>query len=187
MPRITRIYTRAGDGGTTRLGSGKEVPKDAKRVETYGTVDELNSSIGLALATGLDPGVAAELRRIQNELFHLGAELSVPEDDAARRPGPRVGASSVEALERLLDSLTEELGPVENFVLPGGTPGAAQLHVARTVCRRAERRLVALAREEQVDAIALRYLNRLSDALFALARAENRRKGVPESLWDSRS
>ncbi len=187
MPRITRIYTRTGDGGTTRLGDGTEVAKDARRVETYGTVDELNSAIGVALASGLDPDVAAELRRIQNELFHLGAELSLPASDPSRASGPRIGAPHVEALERLLDALTDEVGPLENFILPGGTPGAAQLHLARTVCRRAERLLVALSHEEPVDAVTLRYLNRLSDALFALARAENRRKGFPETLWDSKS
>ena len=187
MPRITRIYTREGDGGTTRLGNGKEVPKDSLRVETYGTVDELNSALGVALAAGLDPGVAAELRRIQNELFHLGAELSVPDADASRAPGPRIGPPHVEALERLLDTLTDELGPLENFILPGGTAGAAQLHLARTICRRAERLLVALSHEETVDAATIRYLNRLSDALFALARVENRRRGFPETLWDSKA
>ncbi len=187
MPRITKIYTRAGDGGTTRLGNGKEVPKDSLRVETYGTVDELNSALGVALAAGLDTGVVAELRRIQNELFHLGAELSVPDTDGSRATGPRIGAQHVEALEQLLDTLTDELGPLENFILPGGTPGAAQLHLARTVCRRAERLLVALSHEEAVDAATIRYLNRLSDALFALARVENRRRDHPETLWDSKA
>jgi cob(I)alamin adenosyltransferase len=187
MPRITKIYTRAGDGGKTRLAGGQEVSKDAKRIEAYGTVDELNSAIGVVLALDLDPALAADLRGIQNELLHLGAELSVREEDKLRVPGPRIAPEHVEALERLLDAMTEELGPLENFVLPGGSPGAAQLHFARTVCRRAERLLVALAREEAVGPSTLQYLNRLSDALFAMARIENLRKRVPESLWNSKA
>ncbi|MBZ5638943.1 MAG: cob(I)yrinic acid a,c-diamide adenosyltransferase [Acidobacteriia bacterium] len=187
MPRITKIYTRSGDGGTTRLAGGQQVLKDAKRVDAYGTVDELNSAIGMALALGLDPAVAAEVHAIQNDLFHLGAELSVREEDRARVPGPRIGPRHVETLERHLDRMTEELGPLANFVLPGGSPGGAQLHVARTICRRAERLLVALAREEAIGPHVLPYLNRLSDALFAMARLENLRKGVPASLWDSKA
>ncbi len=187
MPRITRIYSRAGDGGTTRLGGGQEVKKDAIRVRAYGTVDELNSVIGAALSSGLDPALATELRRIQNELFHLGADLSILEEDKNRIPGPRIAPRHVEALEQLLDRMTEELGPLENFVLPGGSPGAAQLQVARTVCRRAERLVVALARDEAVGPSTLPYLNRLSDTLFAMARLENRRKGVAETLWDSQA
>jgi len=187
MPRITRIYTRTGDGGTTRLAGGQEVSKDSRRIEAYGTVDELNSAIGAALSAGLDPGLKTELRRIQNELFHLGAELAVREEGEARVPGPRIESRHVLDLERLLDALTSELGPLENFILPGGSPGAALLHVARTVCRRAERLVVALSHDEAIGASTLRYLNRLSDALFAMARAENLRKGVAESLWDSRS
>ena len=185
MPRITKIYTRAGDGGTTRLGGGQEISKDDRRIDAYGTVDELNSAIGVALSLGLDPALAADLRGIQNELLHLGADLSVREEDKSRVLGPRIGPRHVEALERLLDAMTSELGPLENFLLPGGSPGAAQLHVARTVCRRAERRLVALSREEAIGPSTLQYLNRLSDALFAMARLENLRKGVPETLWDS--
>jgi cob(I)alamin adenosyltransferase len=187
MPRITRIYTRTGDGGTTRLAGGQEVAKDSRRIEAYGTVDELNSTIGAALAAGVDSGLASELRRIQNELFHLGADLAVREEDKPRVPGPRIEPRHVEALERLLDTLTVELGPLENFILPGGSPGAALLHVARTVCRRAERLVVALSHDEAIGPSTLQYVNRLSDALFAMARAENRRRGVPESLWDSKA
>ncbi len=187
MPRITKVYTRAGDGGMTRLGGGQSVPKDDLRIEAYGTVDELNSQIGQALAAGLDPDPASELRRIQNELLHLGADLSVREEDKDRVPVPRIEERHVEALERTIDRFNEELGPLENFILPGGTPGASRLHVARTVCRRAERLVVRLAREEAVGPQTLRYLNRLSDALFVLARLENRRKGAPEGLWDSRA
>lgn len=187
MPRITKVYTRAGDGGMTRLGGGQTVSKDDLRIEAYGTVDELNSLIGEALSEGLDPLSASELRRIQNELFHLGADLSVREEDKERVPMPRIEERHVEALERMIDRFQEELGPLENLVLPGGTQGASRLHVARTVCRRAERLVVRLLREEAVGPQTIRYLNRLSDALFVLARLENRRNGVPESLWDSRA
>jgi len=187
VPRITRVYTRTGDDGTTALGSGERVPKDSPRIEAYGTVDELNSQIGAALAAGLDDTVAQALRPIQNELFHLGSDLCVREEDKATRPGPRIEERHVEALEGLMDRLTGELEPLENFVLPGGSPGAAQLHLARTVCRRAERLVVALSRRERVGEHTVRYLNRLSDALFVLARCENRRRGIPDVLWDSRA
>jgi cob(I)alamin adenosyltransferase len=183
MPRITRVYTRTGDDGTTALTGGSRVPKDAARVELYGTVDELNATIGLALASGLDAEIATPLAGIQNELFHLGAELSNPAQGSA---GPRLGAKHVEALETLMDRLSESLPPLENFVLPGGSPGAAALHVARTVCRRTERLAVATARSEPISEVAIAYLNRLSDALFVAARFENVRKGVADVLWDSR-
>lgn len=187
MPRITRVYTRTGDDGTTALGGGQRVPKDAVRIAAYGTVDELSSQIGVALAVGVVEELAAPLGRIQNELFHLGSDLCVLEEDKARMPVPVVEERHVVALEELMDRLSEELPPLANFILPGGAPGAAQLHVARTVCRRAERLLVTLAREEPVGAWAVRYLNRLSDALFVMARFENLRRGVPEPLWDSRA
>ena len=187
MPRITKVYTRTGDDGTTALGGGQRVPKDAVRIAAYGTVDELSSQIGVALAVGVVEELAAPLGRIQNELFHLGSDLCVLEEDKARMPVPVVEERHVVALEELMDRLSEELPPLANFILPGGAPGAAQLHVARTVCRRAERLLVTLAREEPVGAWAVRYLNRLSDALFVMARFENLRRGVPEPLWDSRA
>jgi cob(I)alamin adenosyltransferase len=187
MPRITRVYTRTGDDGTTALGDGGRVPKDSLRVEAYGTVDELNSVLGVALSEKLDPEVAAALRRIQNELFHLGADLCVREKQKEKRPVPRIEDRQIVALEGLMDALSEKLAPLENFVLPGGARGAAALHVARTVCRRAERLVVALSREEAVGADTVRYLNRLSDALFVLARYENKRAGVPDVLWDSRA
>ena len=187
MPRITKVYTRTGDDGTTALGGGQRVPKDAVRIAAYGTVDELSSQIGVALAVGVVEELAAPLGRIQNELFHLGSDLCVLEEDKARMPVPVVEERHVAALEELMDRLSEELPPLANFILPGGAPGAAQLHVARTVCRRAERLLVTLAREEPVGAWAVRYLNRLSDALFVMARFENLRRGVPEPLWDSRA
>jgi len=187
MPRITKVYTRIGDDGTTRLGGGQTVDKDDLRIETYGTVDELNSSLGAAVALGLAPEVASELARVQNELFHLGADLCVLEEDKPALPMPQIAGGHVDALEACIDRLSESLGPLENFILPGGSPGAAALHVARTVCRRAERLLAALARRDRVNPETLRYLNRLSDALFVMARFENRAKGVPDVLWDSRA
>lgn len=187
MPRITRVYTRTGDDGTTALGAGQRVPKESLRIESYGTVDELNSCVGVAVASGLEPTLAAELTRIQNELFHLGSDLCMPEEDKAKRPVPKIEQRHIDALEKLMDRLSESLPPLENFVLPGGSPGAARLHVARAVCRRAERIVVALSREEKVGPHTIPYLNRLSDALFVMARFENRFRGVADVLWDSRS
>jgi cob(I)alamin adenosyltransferase len=187
MPRITKVYTRSGDDGSTSLGGGQRVPKDSPRIEAYGTVDELNSQIGVALSLGLSETAASALRSIQNDLFHLGSDLCLLEEDKRKKPGPRIEARHVEALEKLMDRLSEELPPLENFVLPGGAPGAAALHVARTVCRRAERLLVALGRVEAIGEFTVRYVNRLSDALFVMARYENRKRGVPDVLWDSRA
>lgn len=187
VPRITKVYTRTGDDGTTALGGGQRVPKDAARIEAYGTVDELNSALGAALAGGLDARVAGDLRRIQNELFHLGSDLCYTEDDKARKAVPRIEEKHVAALERAIDALSEGLPPLQNFVLPGGAPGAAALHVARTVCRRAERRVVSLAREEAVNPAAVKYLNRLSDLLFVMSRWENKARGVAEPTWDTRA
>jgi cob(I)alamin adenosyltransferase len=187
MPKITKVYTRTGDDGTTALGGGQRIPKDALRIAVYGTVDELNSHLGVALAAGVDKALAADLLRIQNELFHLGSDLCVLEEDKERLPVPRVEQRHVDALEELMDRLSAELEPLRNFVLPGGTPAAVHLHVARTVCRRAERLLVSLAATEAVGEQTIPYLNRLSDALFVMARFENKRKGVPDVLWDSRA
>jgi cob(I)alamin adenosyltransferase len=187
MPRITRVYTRTGDDGTTSLGAGGRVAKDSPRVEVYGTVDELNSQIGVALALGVDETIAAMLRTIQNDLFHLGSDLCTLEEEKEKQPFPRIEERHVTALETLMDRLSQELPPLENFVLPGGSPAAAQLHVARTVCRRAERLLVALSRHESVGGQTIPYLNRLSDALFVMARYENRKRGVPDVLWNSRA
>lgn len=187
MPRITKVYTRTGDDGTTGLGGGQRVPKDSLRIEAYGTVDELNSQIGVVLSTGVDESLIEPLSAIQNELFHLGSDLCVLEEDKARMPVPRIEERHVVALEKLMDRLSEELSPLENFILPGGCAGAAALHVARTVCRRAERLVIALSRKEAVGAFTVRYLNRLSDALFVMARHENRRRGLPDVLWNSRA
>lgn len=187
MPRITRVYTRRGDDGTTALGGGQRVKKHSLRIETFGTVDELNSAIGEAIAGGLDASLTDELTRIQNELFHLGSDLCILEEDKAELAVPGIEQRHIDALERTLDRLTAEVGPLDNFVLPGGSPGAARLHVARTVCRRAERLLAALAEREAVGESTLGYLNRLSDALFVMARFENKRNGVPDVYWDSRA
>lgn len=185
MPRLTKIYTRTGDEGTTALGGGQRVPKESLRVTAYGTVDELNSHLGVALAIGLSERLAAVIPEIQNELFHLGSDLCFLEEDKERFDLPQIAARHVERLEQLLDELTPIVGRLDNFILPGGSLSAAQLHVARTVCRRAERDVIALSREEPVGPYVIRYLNRLSDALFIMARYENLSRGIPEPLWDS--
>jgi cob(I)alamin adenosyltransferase len=187
MPRLTRLYTRKGDDGTTGLGGGQRVAKDSARVAAYGTVDELNSAIGVALASGLVPRLMAALPPIQNELFHLGSDLCFVEADKRVYAVPQVEARHVDALERLIDELNAVVGPLENFVLPGGAVGAAQLHVARTICRRAEREVIALGRTEPVGAHAIAYLNRLSDALFVMARYENHERTIREPLWDPKA
>ena len=187
MPRLDRIYTKTGDGGMTGLGGGQRVPKDSQRVGTYGTVDELNSQIGVALATGLCDRLSSELTLIQNELFDLGSDLATPATSQARHPVPTVEARHIDKLEHLIDEFNEVVGPLTNFLLPGGSSGAAQLHVARTICRRAEREATTLARDETIGATVLPYLNRLSDALFVMARYENRFRGVPDVYWDSRA
>lgn len=187
MPRITRVTTRTGDDGTTGLGGGQRVPKDSLRIETYGTVDELNSVIGLALSGGLDGRIEAALRAIQNELFHLGSDLCVFEADKEKRPGPRIDERHVKSLESVVEALGADLPALDNFILPGGSAGAARLHVARCVCRRAERLAVRLARAEPIGPHVVPYLNRLSDALFVMARVENGRSGTPEITWDSRA
>ena len=184
MPRLTKIYTRGGDGGATSLGGGQRVAKDSLRVQVYGTVDELNSQIGVALAGGLCERLQGTLREIQNELFHLGSDLCFLEEDKARYAPPQIEQRHVDRLEALLDELTPVVGALENFILPGGSLGASHLHVARTVCRRAEREATSLANEEMINRLALRYLNRLSDALFVMARFENHQRSVVEPLWD---
>ena len=185
MPRLTKIYTRSGDDGTTSLGSRTRVPKESLRVSAYGTVDELNSLLGVAVAHGLVPRLAEVVPVIQNELFHLGSDLCFTEADKETYQIPEIEVRHVTRLEELMDELTAVTGSLDNFILPGGTLGAAQLHVARTVCRRAERLVVSLSREEEVGDYVIPYLNRLSDALFVMARYENKQRGVPEPLWDS--
>ena len=175
--RLSKIYTRTGDDGTTGLGDGQRVRKDSLRVDAFGTVDELNSAIGLILASdNLMPAIAACLTRIQNQLFDLGGELCIP--------GTKVITSdSVENLETTLDDLNADLPPLKDFILPGGTAEAAACHLARTICRRAERRTWHLAASESVNEYSLQYLNRLSDLLFVMARVLNRHAGRDEPLW----
>lgn len=185
MPRLTKIYTRKGDKGETSLGTRTRVPKNAARISAYGDVDELNSFIGLALTSGVCTRLLEILPPIQNQLFHLGSELAFPETEKGEFKVPHVKKRHVDDLETLIDELNDTIGPLENFILPGGTPGAAALHVARTVCRRAERQVVTLMLQESIGEYALTYLNRLSDALFVMARYENHDKGVAEPLWDS--
>jgi cob(I)alamin adenosyltransferase len=176
--RLTRIYTRAGDTGETSLGDGSRVPKTDPRIEAYGTVDELNSLIGLALAVDMPDEFRPWLEEIQNDLFDLGADLSVPADDARERL--RIDQEQVGRLEERCDLVNARLEPLKSFVLPGGGEAAARLHVARAVCRRAERLTVGLAETAPVNPAAVAYLNRLSDLLFILARAAN--PGT-ETLW----
>ncbi|MBW8012778.1 MAG: cob(I)yrinic acid a,c-diamide adenosyltransferase [Chloroflexi bacterium] len=185
MPRITKIYTRKGDDGTTALGSRQRVPKNTLRIQAYGAVDELNSLIGMALALGLSPRLAEALPNIQNELFNLGSDLAFPEDERGDLEIPLIEPRHIQALEAVIDELNELVGPLENFILPGGSKGAAALQLARTVCRRAERDLVSLSQQENINQHTMAYLNRLSDALFVMARYENKQRGVEQPLWDS--
>jgi cob(I)alamin adenosyltransferase len=184
---LNRIYTRRGDAGETALVGGQRVPKDAIRIDAYGTVDELNAFLGLAGVScsqevRLRP-LAEILLRVQHELFNLGSLLAtLPEDVHAKQP--RVTDAEVEQLEREIDAMNEGLPALRSFVLPGGTRLNAELHAARTICRRAERTTVSLTREEQVPAEVIRYLNRLSDALFVWSRWANHVLGLPEVLWE---
>jgi cob(I)alamin adenosyltransferase len=175
---LTRIYTRLGDGGETHLGDMSRVPKTHPRIEAYGTVDELNSQIGLTLTVeGLASDYAEWLQRIQNDLFDVGADIAAPEDPERERL--RVIPEQTTWLEQRCDEVNATLAPLKSFVLPGGTPAAAHLHVCRTVCRRAER--LAIACGDDVNAEVVRYLNRLSDLLFILSRGAN---GAHEPLWE---
>ena len=186
MVKLTRIYTRGGDRGETSLTDGARVKKNAARVEAYGAVDETNAAIGLARLHCADlTEMHAMLARIQNDLFDLGADLSTPEPEAGTKPKYpplRVTASQVERLEHEIDGMNAELKPLDSFVLPGGTALAAYLHLGRTVARRAERRAVTLADQETVNPEAVKYLNRLSDHLFVMARYVND-KGNADVLW----
>jgi len=185
MPKLTTIYTRTGDDGTTALGTRSRVSKDALRVRAFGDVGEVHSFLGLALAGGLCLELAAEIPTIQNELFNLGSELAFPIEGDEKAMVPGIGPHHVENLEQLIDKLNAAVGPLENFILPGGSSGAAHLQVARAVCRRAERNIVALARDERIGENLLSYVNRLSDALFVMARYENKAQNVEEPLWNT--
>lgn len=177
-----KIYTKTGDSGETSLFDGTRVSKADSRVDAYGEVDELNAWLGLARSPALDPDLEAALVRIQQDLFALGAQLADPGNKIAPRVMKAALADGdVERLESLIDRLESELQPLRRFILAGGAPAGAALHVARTICRRAERRIVAL--EPPPDAVLIRYVNRLSDLLFVMARVVNRRAGVPETEW----
>ena len=181
MVKLTRIYTRGGDKGETSLGSGKRVAKHSRRVAAYGTVDEANAAVGMA-RLHTDGETDAMLARIQNDLFDLGADLSTPEGGGGAKGPLRILGAQVERLEHEIDAMNAELQPLDSFILPGGTELAAALHVARTVVRRAERLAVALADRETINPEAIKYLNRLSDHLFVLARTAND-KGLSDVLW----
>lgn len=174
--RLSKIYTRTGDKGDTGLGDGSRVKKDTLRVEAFGTVDELNSTLGLLLTQSIDSELHAALTDIQHWLFDLGGELSVPGYKA-------IAPHHITALENLLDKLNADLAPLQEFILPGGCEAAALCHIARTVCRRAERRLVSLSAQESISPESLQFLNRLSDLLFVMARVLNKQAGRPDVLW----
>jgi len=179
-----KIYTKTGDGGETGLFGGDRVPKSDGRVDAYGEIDETNAAVGAARAALEDAELAEELGRVQAELLAVGAELATPHGQRARAAVPAVDPAWTARMERAIDRWDQELPALHQFVLPGGTPAAAALHLARTVCRRAERRVVALAAAAEVDAGVLPYLNRLSDLLFVAARLANHRGGRTETLWD---
>lgn len=177
--RLSKIYTRTGDDGTTGLGDGSRIDKDSLRVEAFGSVDELNSAIGVLAAGEIDPAIGEMLPGIQQQLFDLGGELCIPGTTV-------ITNDHVTELEVALDTFNAELPPLKDFILPGGTPAGAACHMARAICRRAERRICTLAATETVNPASLRYINRLSDLLFVLARTINTRSGDREVLWDSK-
>ena len=176
--RLSKIYTRTGDDGTTGLGDGSRADKDCERIEAIGAVDELNSVIGVVLTCELPEAIKQSLTQIQHELFDLGGELSIPGYNL-------IQVEQIDRLEELLDDLNKDLSPLKDFILPGGSSAAANCHFARGVCRRAERRLVTLSHYEEVSDISLMYLNRLSDLLFVMARSINKQQGLGDVLWQS--
>jgi cob(I)alamin adenosyltransferase len=189
--RITKVYTRTGDGGKTRLAGGQQVAKDSVRVEAYGTVDELNASVGLVRAmneeavavVGAAKQLEQDLRWVQNKLFDVGSLLATAPGQVFKNM-PTIKAQDAVRLERIMDRCQKDLAPLKEFILPGGGKVAATLHQARTICRRAERICVRLAREETLDAQIIKFLNRLSDALFVWARWVAKTQGEPEFLWE---
>lgn len=179
-----RIYTKTGDKGDTGLFGGGRVRKDDARVEAYGTVDELNATLGLAASAVDDAQIRAWLGRIQSELFVLGAELATPDPEHVKKQVVPLDEASISRWEEVIDAAEGELPPLKHFILPGGHPAAAQLHVARTVCRRAERRLLSFGEEAALRPECIAYLNRLSDLLFVLARLVNHRHAAKEPIWE---
>ncbi len=178
--RLSKIYTRTGDDGTTGLGDGKRVAKDSLRVEAMGDVDELNSVIGLMLTEAVPDVLTDLLTQVQHDLFNLGGEICIPNYVILQQ-------ANIDNLEEAIDTLNDDLEPLKEFILPGGSKASAYCHLARTVCRRAERKLITLARDEKVTDISLKYLNRLSDLLFVLCRTINKEAGVPDVLWHNKS
>jgi cob(I)alamin adenosyltransferase len=174
--RLTKIYTRTGDDGSTGLGDGSRIDKDSLRIEAMGTVDELNCAIGVLLCHALPEDTRLALTDIQHSLFDIGGELCIP-------GAAVITADRVETLEQLLDSLNANLAPLKEFILPGGSPAAAACHLARAVCRRAERRTHSLSRDDTTNPVSIKYLNRLSDLLFVMARHLNREAGIPDVFW----
>jgi cob(I)alamin adenosyltransferase len=175
--RLSKIYTRTGDDGSTGLGDGSRVDKDNLRIEAIGTVDELNCSIGALLCHTLPDATQSALTNIQHSLFDIGGELCIPGSTV-------ITPDRVDRLEQLLDTLNEELSPLKEFILPGGSPAAAACHQARAVCRRAERRTHSLMKTEDINPVSLKYLNRLSDLLFVMARHINKTAGIADILWE---
>ncbi len=175
--RLSKIYTRTGDDGTTGLGDGSRVSKDSLRVEAFGTVDELNAAIGIVLTEELSQPVRECLTRVQHQLFNLGGELCLPDMQL-------ISQANIDELEQRLDVFNADLPPLKDFILPGGSPAAAYCHLARTIARRAERRVISLAGHEPVNDTAIKYLNRLSDLLFVIARVLARENGGTEILWE---
>ena len=178
--RLSKIYTRTGDDGTTGLGDGTRVAKDSLRVDEMGVVDVLNSIIGLMLTESVPDILMDTLTQIQHDLFNLGGEICIPDYVILQQ-------ANIDDLEEAIDTLNDELEPLKEFILPGGSKAAAFCHLARTVCRRAERKLITLARDEKVTAISLKYLNRLSDLLFVLCRIINKEAGVNDVLWQNKT
>ena len=176
--RLSKIYTRTGDDGTTGLGDGTRVQKDSLRVDAMGDVDELNSVVGLMLTEAVPDILVDLLIQVQHDLFNLGGEICIPDYVI-------LSQANIDNLEEAIDTLNDDLAPLKEFILPGGTKAASFCHLARTVCRRAERKLITLARDEKVTAISLKYLNRLSDLLFVLCRVINKEAGVPDVLWNN--
>ena len=176
--RLSKIYTRTGDDGTTGLGDGTRVAKDSLRVDAMGDVDELNSVIGVMLTEAVPDILVDLLTQVQHDLFNLGGEICIPEYIVLQQ-------ANIDNLEEAIDTLNDDLQPLKEFILPGGTKAAAFCHLARTVCRRAERKLITLARDEKVTVISLKYLNRLSDLLFVLCRIINKEAGMPDVLWQN--
>jgi len=180
----SNLYTGTGDAGTTSLVGGERVAKDDDRIEAYGTIDELSSQLGLLLALADIPAATqAQLRRIQNKLFNIGAYLATRPDEGTRPEPAGLGPEDIKDIEEGIDALDAEVPKLKSFILPGGTVGAAQAHVARTVCRRAERTIIRLSKESHVSPTLIRYINRLSDYMFILARACNHNAGVEDCAW----